>query len=326
MVLVLSLAILFSFTACNQQDAEIEEADLEQITFTLDWFPNTNHTGVYVAEELGYFYEAGLDVEIIQPGESTAEQLVAADSAQFGISYQESVTFARAQDIPIVSVASVIQHNTSGFASLASKGIESPADFEGKKYGGWGSDIEDATIAYLMEQYGADPSTVENVTIGDVDFFAASESGEVDFTWVFEGWTGIEAELNGYELNYIDLGKEAEVFDYYTPVIITSEKNIEDNTEMVEAFMDAVLRGYEYAINNPEEAAEILIQYVPELDAELVKTSQVFLSKNYQADANYWGEQKTSVWENYTNWLFENGFIEEDIDVNEAFTNQFVEK
>jgi ABC-type nitrate/sulfonate/bicarbonate transport system substrate-binding protein len=251
---------------------------------------------------------------------------VAADSAQFGISYQEGVTFARAEGVPLVSLAAVIQHNTSGFASLKEKNITSPKDFEGKTYGGWGSPVEEATIKYLMKQAGADFSKVKIVTTGDADFFQASASGQIDFGWIFEGWDGVAAKQKGLELNYIDLGKEAPVFDYYTPVIITNEKTLTQDEKLVKAFMTAAKKGYEYTIKNPDKAADILIKAVPEINKDLVKESQKFLSKNYQADASYWGYQKQDVWQNYTDWLFENGFIKEKIDVTKAYTNKFVEK
>lgn len=334
--LTLILVVMMMFTMAGCQPAEDaqepedetqapEELELQKVVFTLDWFPNTNHTGIYVAKELGYFEEMGLDVEIIQPSTS-AEQLVASDAAQFGISYQEAVTFARAEGIPIVSLAAVIQHNTSGFMSTSDKGIVSPADFEGMKYGGWGSPVEMATIKYLMDQVGADSSLVEVVTIGDVDFFAASESGDVDFSWVFEGWSVIEAGQKGFDVNYVDLGKEAEVFDYYTPVIITSEKNIEEKPELVENFMKAASMGYEFAIANPEEAAQALMAGAPELNEALVIESQKFLADKYTADADYWGYQDAEVWSGYTNWLLENEFITNDVESEKAFTNDFLNK
>jgi ABC-type nitrate/sulfonate/bicarbonate transport system substrate-binding protein len=321
---ILVIALVLSMAGCQKQSPV--DNNLEKITFTLDWFPNTNHTGVYVAKDKGYFEEAGFEVEIIQPGESTAEQLVAAGSAQFGVSYQESVTFARAEGIPVVSVAAVIQHNTSGFMSLKDKGISSPKDFEGKKYGGWGSPIEIATIQYLMEQVGADISKVEIVTIGDIDFFAASQSGEIDFSWVYEGWSVIEAGLKGFDVDYVDLGTEAEVFDYYTPVIITSEGNISDKKEMVEKFMEALAKGYIYSAENPDEAAQILLDNVPELDENLVKESQRFLAERYIDDAPYWGYQEKATWDRYTQWLYDNEFISNMVDSDKAFTNEFLNK
>jgi len=298
-------------------------ASEEKITVSLDWTPNTNHTGLYAAIHQGYYEEEGLNVEIIQPPEGTAETVVAADQAQFGVGYQESVTFARLEDMPIVSVATVIQHNTSGFASVKEKGIASPEDFEGKRYGGWGSPVEKATLKALMNKYDAEVEKVEIITSGDMDFFAASEK-DIDFAWIFEGWTGIEARIRGIELNYIDLGQENEALDYYTPVIITNEKNINENPDLVRAFMRATTKGYEYSIENPEAAAEILLENAPELDRTLVIESQKYLSDKYQAEAEQWGIQKEEVWQNYTDWLFENDLIEIKIDVKSAFTNEFI--
>ena len=317
----LALIIIFSFTACSGKK---QPGTLEKVTFVLDWTPNTNHTGIYLAKEKGFYKENGLDVEIIQPQEGSSDTIVAAGKAQFGISYQEGVTFARAAGVPLVSIAAVIQHNTSGFASLKDKNILSPKDFEGKIYGGWGSEIEEATIKYLMDQAGADYSKVKIMTTGDADFFQASATGQIDFAWIFEGWAGIEAKQKGMELNYVDLGKEAPVFDYYTPVIIANEDTIKNNKKLVEAFMEATIKGYESAIENPDQAADILIVAVPELNRELVLESQNFLSTRYKDEAEKWGLQKEEVWQRYTDWMFENGFIEESIDVTKAYTNEFI--
>lgn len=319
LIIVLALTLVFGLIACEKDSDEA----LKKVTVTLDWTPNTNHTGLYVAIENGYFEAEGLDVEIIQPSSGTAESLVATEKAQFGISYQESVTLARIEDVPVVSIAAIIQHNSSGFASIASKGIESPKDFESMKYGGWGSPIENAMIQALVEQDGGDFSKVEILTSGAADFFASSEAS-IDFAWIFEGWTGIEANLRGIDINYIDLGQAESALDYYTPVIITSENLIADDEEMVKGFMAAVSKGYNFAIDQPEDAGNILLKHAPELDKELVLASQEFLASRYQDDATEWGIQKESVWTNYMNWLFERNLIESTIDVNAAFTNDFL--
>lgn len=318
LVILIALALALALAAGCAKSAD-------KITVVLDWTPNTNHTGLYVALENGYFEDEGLDVEIIQPNDGSAEQLVAADTAQFGISFQENVTFARAAGMPVVSIAAVIQHNTSGFVSRKEEGITSPADFEGKKYGGWGTEIEETTVKYLAKKSGADPETIKVVTMGDTDFFAASESDEVDFAWIFEGWTLIESKTRGIDVNYFNMKDFDEVFDYYTPVIMTNEKNIEDNGSMVEKFMKAVAKGYEYAIGNPYMAANMLLKHAPELDRELVVESQQFLADRYKDDAPYWGYQNKNVWLRYTEWLYENGFIEEMIEVEEAYTNAYLQ-
>lgn len=323
-ILLITIMIVGATACASLQKQKPQPESLKKVTVVLDWTPNTNHTGLYVAKEKGFFTEQGLDVEIIQPSEGTSDTIVASGKAQFGIGYQEGVTYARAADVPLVSIAAVIQHNTSGFASIRDKNILTPKDFEGKAYGGWGSEMEEATIKYLMDQVGADYSKVTIMTTGDADFFQASATGQIDFAWIFEGWAGIEAKQKGMELNYIDLGKEAPVFDYYTPVIITNEDTIKNNKKLVEAFMKATIKGYESAIENPDEAADILIGAVPELNKELVLESQKFLSARYKGDAEKWGLQKEEVWQRYTDWMHENGFIEESIDVTKAYTNEFI--
>ncbi len=324
--LILIVAMMLCVGCSNEpaSDTPTETPqELTKVTVSLDWTPNTNHTGLYVAKDNGYYEAAGLDVEIIQPAGGTAEQLVATNQVQFGVSYQEAVTYARIEGMPVKSIAAIIQHNTSGFASLKSKGIETAADFEGMSYGGWGSPVEKATLKALMDDVGADVEKVDILTTGSSDFFASSES-EVDFAWIFEGWTGVEASLKGIELNYIDLGKENAALDYYTPVIVTSEKMIVEETDAVAAFMEATKKGYEFAISSPEEAAQVLLSNAPELDEELVVASQLFLQDKYQGDADMWGVQKTAVWDNYTNWLFDRELITDKIEANDAFTNDFI--
>jgi len=314
--------IVISLAGCTKTSPD-EKTELKKITVTLDWTPNTNHTGLYVAKDKGFYKEAGLDVEIIQPANGTSEQLVGTGKAQFGISYQEGVTFARLSDVPVVSIAAIIQHNTSGFASLKEKGIVTPKDFEGKRYGGWGSPIEEATIKSLMESVDADFSKVEVLTTGAADFFVSSEKN-ADFSWIFFGWDGVAAKIKGVELNYIDLAQFDEALDYYTPVLITGEDTIKNDPELVKKFMAATQKGYTFAMESPKDAADILLANAPELDKELVYASQEWLKDKYQADAPAWGEQKREVWARYSDWLFERKLIDKELNVDKAFTNEFL--
>lgn len=321
--LLIASLLMLGLAGCSPKSAETPKAPPEKVTLMLDWFPNTNHTGFYVAQDQGYYAAEGLDVTIVQPSEGGNPQLVAAGTADFAVSYQEEVTTARSQDIPIVAVAAVIQHNTSGFASPVSKNIKTPKDFEGKTYGGWGAPSEEAVLRVLMAKYGADFNKVKMVNIGDADFFASLEKG-IDFSWIYQGWTGIEAQLKGMQLNYISLKDEDKVFDYYTPVIITSESTIAQNPELVKKFMRATAKGYDYAIKNPDQAAAILEKSVPELNKDLVNASQTYLSQQYQADASRWGEMKPDVWKNYADFMFSNKLIDKNIDADKAFTNDFL--
>ncbi|MFC4386930.1 ABC transporter substrate-binding protein [Gracilibacillus marinus] len=321
-LLIITIAVLSACSNDGETQTE-EDADLEKVTLVLDWTPNTNHTGLYVAKEKGYFEEQGLDVEIILPGEAGADQTVASGKAEFGISAQEAVTEARVQDIPIVSIAAIIQHNTSGFAAPTEKGIQSPKDFVGKTYGGWGAPVEAAVIDSLMKQEGTSVEDVSIINMGNTDFFTAVER-DIDFAWIYYGWTGIEAELRGVELDMLYLTDYSEKLDYYTPVITTNEEMIEENPETVRKLLQAVSEGYEFAINQPTEAADILIEAVPDLDSELVKASQEWLASKYIDDAEKWGIQSKSVWQNYATWMFDNGLLDKELDVQQAFTNEFL--
>ena len=309
----------------TQSKGKKEQQELQKVSVVLDWTPNTNHTGLYVAKEKGYFAEEGLDVDIIMPGEAGADQLTAAGKADFGVSYQESITQARIQGVPLVSIAAVIQHNTSGFASPAEKEIISPKNFAGKTYGGWGSPVEQSVLDSLMKIENANVDDVSIVNIGDNDFFTAVKR-DVDFAWIYYGWTGIEAELRGEKLNMIYLTDYTDKLDYYTPVLATNEKMIKENPETVKAFLKAASKGYGFAIEHPQEAAEILLQAAPDLDKELVTKSQEWLAPRYQDDAARWGEQKLEVWENYAGWMYENGLLEKELDAKKAFTNEFLPK
>ncbi|MGN7359580.1 ABC transporter substrate-binding protein [Paenibacillus sp. SAF-054] len=300
-----------------------EPKKLKDVKIVLDWTPNTNHTGLYVAKDQGYYEAEGLNVEIVQPGAGGADAMVASGKVPFGVSVQENVTQARTQGVPLVSIAAVIQHNTSGFAAPVDRNIKKPKDFEGKTYGGWGSPVEQAVIDSIMDIDKADVGKVKIVNMGEADYFTAVKR-DIDFAWIFYGWTGIEAELRKQPLDMLYVKDFSDKLDYYTPVLVTNEKQIKEDPELVKAFMRATSKGYEYAIAHPEDAAGILIKAVPELDKDLVMASQKWLSPKYQDDAARWGEQKEQVWKGYSDWMYEHKLLDKQLDVGSAYTNDFL--
>lgn len=329
LVLCIILALSLALSGCAgkqpQAPAQANNVPLQKVTVVLDWVPNTNHTGMYVALDKGYYKEQGLDVEIIQPTAGGSADLIAAGQGDFGISYQEQITYARTADnpLPVKAIAAIIQHNTSGFASPKSKNIVTSKDFEGKKYGGWGAPSEAATLKGLMEKSGGDFSKLEMVDIGTADFFSSVEKN-VDFTWIYYGWDGIAAELKNYPINFIKLQDVDPNLDFYTPVIIASEDKIKNNPDLVKKFLKATAQGYQDSISKPEEAANILLKYAPETDKDLAIASQKYLASQYIADAPRWGEMKLSMWENYANWMFDKKLINQKLNANEAFTNEYL--
>lgn len=299
-------------------------SELDKVTVILDYVPNTNHTGIYTALDRGYYEEEGLDVEVIEPTDGATATLVAQQKGNFGISYQEDVTIARSSEdpLPIKTVAAVIQHNTSGFVSLADSGIESPADFEGKTYAGWGGPGESAVLEACMKKEGADFSKLNMVISDGTGFEALGKS--CDVMWFFEGWDCVMAEMNDCKLNYMECRQLDERLDYYTPVIITSDAQIESDPEMVSAFLRATQKGYADVIENPEECAEILHSYAPDYDVEMLKKSQQYLAGKFMEDTDTWGEMKDEVWDNYSSFLQEYGVIEKVLPPSEYYTNEFL--
>lgn len=328
-LLLTTVLITGSLLGCTPKPAEEPKKEpaqeLQKVTVILDWVPNTNHTGMYVAKEKGYYAEEGLEVEIIQPTEGGSADLIAAGQGEFGISYQEQVTYARtaATPLPVKAIAAIIQHNTSGFASPVNKNIRSPKDFEGKRYGGWGSPMEEAMLKALMEKEGADFSKLEMVNIGASDFFTSVEK-DVDFSWIYYGWDGVRAELMKFPMDFIKLQDLDPALDFYTPVIIAHEDLLNKNPELARKFLRATAKGYQYAIKNPEDAAKDLLKNVPELDEEMVIASQKYLAKEYQADAPRWGEMKEEIWETYGKWMSDRNLLEGPFDAKKAFTNEFL--
>lgn len=320
LILTILFTILIS-TSCSSPDEE----ELTQVTLMLDWVPNTNHTGIFVAEANGYFENAGLDVRIIQPGEVYPEAAVIGGSADFGISFQEQVTLARAASVPIVSIAAVLQHNTSGFASLTELNVTSPKDFEGLRYGAYGNPFETPTLKVLMECAGGDFDKLEIVNTGYADPLALIAEKKTDLAWIFYAWQGFQAEQQGIDIDVVMMKDWFDCIpDYYTPVVIASEDTISNRPDVVRAFTGALSRGYEFAVQNPDEAADLLIAAVPELDPELVKASQNWISQYYRAEAPRWGEQKESIWRGYADWMVKNDILQNSISGKDAFTNEFL--
>lgn len=326
---ITAFAMIICMAACTGEEKPQGNANMQKITFVLDWTPNTNHTGLYVAIEKGYFADAGIEVEVVQPPEGgSAEMLVASGNAQFGISFQDTMAPALIGDeaMPITAVAAVIQHNTSGIVSRKGEGMERPKGLEGHKYATWDSPVEKATIAEVMKADGGDFSKVELIPSTVTDEVSALSSKSVDAIWIFYAWAGVACEVANLPIDYFAFADVDPVFDYYTPVVISNNSYLEQNSETAKAFLAALSKGYEFAIDNPKEAADILMNSVPELksNSELIYKSQEYLATQYAADSTRWGEFDSERWAGFYSWLNENGLLEETIDPAKGYSNAYL--
>lgn len=325
-IMAAGMAVAMTVSMMSAVPVYAEEAETEKITFVLDWTPNTNHTGLYVAESQGFFEEQGLEVEIVQPPEDGADALVASGKAQFGVSFQDTMAPGVAGEnvLPTTAVAALIQHNTSGIVSRKGEGMDTPRGMEGKKYATWDSPVEKAMIQNVVEEDGGDYSKVEMIPSTVTDEVSALQSKSVDAIWIFYGWAGVKMELEGLETDYFAFKDINPVFDYYTPVVIANNDFLASEPETAKKFLTALRDGYEYAIENPEEAAEILCEAAPELDQELTVASQNYLSEQYKAEVEQWGYIDPERWNGFYQWLNENELVEDEIPENTGFSNDYL--
>lgn len=327
LAVLLAAVTALTISGCGTNNNDSSKASSQKITFVLDWTPNTNHTGLYVAKEKGYFSEAGIDVEIVQAPENGAEVLVGSKKAQFGISFQDTLasSFDKADQIPITAVAAVIQHNTSGIIARKGEGLDHPKGLMGKKYATWGQPIEQAMIKDVVEQDGGDFSKVELIPEYIDDEASALKAKSIDAIWVYYAWGGIATEVAGLDTDYFAFKDINPAFDYYTPVIIANNEYLTENPKQTKAFLSALKKGYEDAIEDPEGAADILLKAAPELSKDQVVASQKWLADQYQADAKQWGYIDPKRWNAFYNWLNENKLVENPLPENTGFTNEYIE-
>ncbi|MDV6269869.1 ABC transporter substrate-binding protein [Rhodococcus globerulus] len=331
-VLATTAALAATLTMISGCSSGTESSDA--IRFALDWTPNTNHTGFYVAMQEGYFDDAGLDVSILPYNNTSPDTLVDAGNAEFGISTQSQATFARAAGADTVSVIAPLQHRATGIGVKADRSdITRPRDLDGKVYAGFGDPGEVETLQQVIRNDGG-TGDFTTVTLG-TSAYEAVYSGQADFTVSYLAWEGLEAERNGTPMRYFqytDYGFP----DAYSIVINGNQQWMKDHPEEAAKFVKAVQRGYQTAAEDPDRAAQDLIDANPGAftDEDLVRDSQRMLAADYMLDANgVVGTQNLETWSGYSGFLFDNGLLAgpdgntltQKPNWSEYFTNEYLD-
>lgn len=321
-IVVLSLLAIMaiSLAACQPKADSAKQGDegLTEVVISLDWVPNTNHTGLYVAQEKGYFKDQGLAVKIVQPSEDSASTLVANNRADFGVYFQSNMTSRLAKEVPITAVAAILQHNPAGLLSLKSLGVKSPKDLNGKRYSTWEDPIDDATVAHIV---GGDLVKIPGEA---TDATVALRMNQFDYILAYYGWDGIHAQLQNVDTNFFFLKDYEPVFDYYAPVIITNNKLLQTKPELVKKTLAAMKQGYIYAAKNPEESAEILVKHAPETNKELALASQKYISTQYLDEEGDWGKFDYDRWDRFYDWVYKQGLLEKPLPPQAGVTNDYL--
>ena len=285
-----SIAMLVGVAACGQSNDSTKTAadgnGLTKVTFMLSWAPDTNHIGVYVAKNKGYFKQAGLDVDIVAVAQAGAEQAVNNGMADFALSNLTNVGIYTLKGAKIKQVMQVQQKPSAIWCSLASnKDIKSPKDFDGKTFATFGSNESDAVIRRMIQTDGG-KGTFDKVTVGTSTFQTLS-SKKADFGGFYATWEGVQADMYGPKLNCFTEPDYGVPGNADTIGIITSSKTISSNPTLVRKFVQATKKGYEYAYSHPDDAAAILVKEAPDANLKLA-----FVKKSMKTIVNgqYWGD------------------------------------
>lgn len=333
-VLVIALVVGIFFWRTSAPTGTAPSAPgLTKMTLALDWTPNTNHTGIYVAKQKGWYREQGLDLQILPYSSSVSpDTLISTGKADVGISSTESIVADKATNQPVVSIAAILQHNTSALVALADSGITRPRDLDGKTYGGFGSPYEEAVVSAIIKKDGG-KGNFKNVTL-DVGAMDALKARRIDFVWIFMGVEGVQAEQEGIKLNAFSITQYG-IPDYYTPNIITGPTQIKEKPDLLRKFMQATSKGYEFARSNAQESARLLMESNDKSvfpDAQYVEASQTYNSQRYADAGRKWGLQDEAAWQGYPNFMLENkaitdtnGKVLTEMNFNDLYTNQFLE-
>ncbi|MBT1035335.1 ABC transporter substrate-binding protein [Canibacter sp. lx-45] len=327
---VSAAALVLSGCSADQKAAEANQSkpELTPVTLMLNWTPNSHHAGIYYAKERGLYKDAGIDLKIIEPGADLgADHAVARGRVEFGISQAESLLPARAEGFDVTTIATILKDNDSGLLALKSSGIMAdPKSLENKTYAGFGGALETEIISKLVECGGGDPSTVKFVDVGNVDALAAMEQKRFDTTWVFEGWSGVEAKLKGKDVATVNFSDHKNCIpNWYTPIIVTSDKLIKENSDLVKRFMEATSKGYDAVVKDPDAGSAALLKLAPELDEKLVYEAGRYYAPKFKQQGKF-GEMAAEDWTPFTEFLVKAGMLKDNKALEGAWTNDFIVK
>ncbi|WP_280348363.1 ABC transporter substrate-binding protein [Nocardia neocaledoniensis] len=304
-VVVTSVALLSALTACGSGGGSDDK-----IRFALDWTPNTNHTGLYVAMQQGFFADAGLDVEILPYNNTSVDTVIDAGNAEFGISTHNSATFARAAGAHTKSVLAPLQHWATGIGVRADRAdLVTPKDLDGKTYAGFGDPGEKEALQQVIRNAGG-TGDFTSVTLGS-SAYEAVYSGKADFTVSYLAWEGIEAEHHGTPMRYFrytDFGFP----DAYAILINANEDWLTANPDRARKFVQALQRGYQVAADDPDAAARDLLAANPGAfnDEKLVFESQRMLAEQFMKGPDgRVGGQTREQWAANSGFLFRGGLL-----------------
>lgn len=300
---------------------------MNTIKLALDWRPNTNHTGFFVAQHLGYYDDVGLRVDIISTEVDNYQQTPAKKlelgMVDFALCPMESLLSYRTKSNPLsaLAIGTVFQEDISALCTLKSGGLNSPAALDHKIYASYNARYEDRMVAQMVRNDGG-KGAIKTIYPDKLGIWNTLLTGQADATWIFVNWEGVEAEAQNIDLNLFKMSDFGIPYGY-SPIIMTTEERIMRNAQPYRKFMAATKRGFQYASTHYENSALILAEYISESDKCIdLEKSQIMTSPSY-GNPETWGHMNLNKMQNFLDWLHKYNLEKQHLKAKDIASNQF---
>ncbi|PWC48678.1 ABC transporter substrate-binding protein [Azospirillum sp. TSA6c] len=239
----------------------------DKLSVMLDWFINPDHAPLVVAQEKGFFKDAGLEVTLTAPADpNDPPKLVAAGGADIAVSYQPQLILQVAEELPLVRIGTLVSTPLNSVVVLRDGPVKTLKDLKGRKVGYSIAGFEDALLGAMLEKQGLSLKDVELVNV-NFSLSPSLLSGQVD---------AVVGAFRNFELNQMEIEKhpgrafypEEEGVPPYDELILVARKD-KANDPRFKRFLAAVERATLYILNHPEESQAAFVKGRPELNDEL---------------------------------------------------------
>lgn len=298
------------------------------LTLALDWTPNINHIGFFIAQEQGFYREQELDVTLLDPGTddyaTTPAKKVELGQADLALCPTESVISYRTKDrpFPLIAIAALLQDDLSAIAVRADSPITGPRDLDGKTYASYAARYEDEIVREMVRHDGGS-ATIQFERPSKLGIWDTLRNGTYDATWVFTNWEGVEAEEAGVDLRYFRL-KDYDIPYSYSPVIAAGANAVEQHADTYRRFLTATKQGYMFTQENPGEAVGILRRFLPARDHDFNLKKALKATSPFIGDPNTWGRMDTDTVNRFLDWLRAHGLESRQLAAGDIFTNALI--
>ncbi|NTW12578.1 MAG: ABC transporter substrate-binding protein [Anaerolineales bacterium] len=321
-IVLLMLGMAIALSACGRSEVQNEAGALTKISLPLGYIPNIQFAPLYVAVEKGFFREAGFDVEFDYKRETDGVALVGAGELPFAVVSGEQVLLARVQGLPVTYVAAWYQQYPVSVVAKSEAGVLIPQDLKGRKIGLPG--LFGANYIGLRALLNAGKLTEADVTLDSIGFnqVETMAAGTQDIVVGYTANEPIQLRSRGIAVTEI---RVADYVQLAANGILTSEKFLAENPDMVRAFVGAFVKGMEYSIANPEDAYALSEPHIPNFaDLDVTVQKQILATSMEQWQGERLGYANPQAWENMQDVLLDMGLLAEKLDLSKAFTNEFI--